>query len=149
MLYDAATAGRLSPAAAAAKAYVYLPSNDTGTVTVLDQATHRTVRTLKVGKIVQHVVPSWDLRTLYALASGSNQIVPMDPTTGRAGLPIHVDAPYNLYFSPDGTQAIVMAERRNSNDVYDPTPGASCARYPSPATATTTPTGPPTSASSW
>ena len=37
--------------------YVYVPSNDTGTVTVIDQATHRTVRTLRIGKLLQHVVP--------------------------------------------------------------------------------------------
>jgi hypothetical protein len=85
----AATAGRLSPATAAAKAYVYVPSNDTGTVTVLDQATQRTVRTLNVGKLVQHVVPSWDLSTLYALASGSKPDRPdrPDDRTSRSSDP--------------------------------------------------------------
>jgi DNA-binding beta-propeller fold protein YncE len=119
-VYAGAAAGELSPATAAVPAYVYVPSNDTGTVTVIDQASLAVVRRFRVGRLVQHVVPSWDLTHLYALASGSNRIVPIDPVTAQPGRAIHVDAPYNLYFSPDGTQAIVMAERRNTIDVYDP-----------------------------
>jgi len=111
----------MSPAVANAKSYVYVPSNGAGTVTVIDQATMTVVDHFRVGKLPQHVVPSWDLRTLYATASGSNQLVPIDPSTGRPGQPIKVEAPYNLYFTPDGTTAIVMAERRNRIDFYDST----------------------------
>ena len=56
---------------------------------------------------------------MYANASGSNQLVSIDPTTGKRGAAIHVDAPYNLYFTPDGTKAVVMAERKNRIDYYD------------------------------
>lgn len=73
----------------------------------------------RVGKLAQHVVPSWDLRTLYATASDANRLVPIDPATGKPGPPIKVNAPYNLYFTPDGTTAIVMAERQNRMDFYD------------------------------
>ena len=82
-VYEHATVGQLSPAVADAKSYVYVPSNDNGTVTVIDQATMQVVDTYHVGKLVQHVVADWDLRQLYATASGSNQLVPIDPTTGR------------------------------------------------------------------
>lgn len=119
-VYAAAGPDDLYPAVAAAKRYVYVPSNDSGTVTVIDQSTLRVIDSFAVGKLVQHVVPSWDLKVLYALASNSNRLVPIDPGTGKPGKAIPIDAPYNLYFSPDGTQAIVMAERRNSIDVYDP-----------------------------
>jgi DNA-binding beta-propeller fold protein YncE len=119
-VYSEATAGKLSPAVAHAKSYIYVPSNDDGSVTVIDQASSAVVDHYRVGKLVQHVVPSWDLRTLYATASGSNQLVPIDPSTGRPGKPIMVDAPYNLYFTPDGSQALVMAERRDRIDFYDP-----------------------------
>jgi DNA-binding beta-propeller fold protein YncE len=110
----------LSPAVAGAKAYVYVPSNDDGSVTVIDQLTLTVVDHYRVGRLVQHVVPAWDLKTLYANASGSNQLVPIDPATGKRGAAIRVDAPYNLYFTPDGTKAVVMAERKNRIDYYDP-----------------------------
>jgi YVTN family beta-propeller protein len=120
-IYSETAPGDLSPAVAGAQAYVYVPSNDDGSVTVIDQATFAIVDRYRVGRLVQHVVPSWDLKTLYANASGSNQLVPIDPATGkRGGAAIRVDAPYNLYFTPDGTRAVVMAERKNHIDYYDP-----------------------------
>jgi len=119
-VYAATAAGMFSPAVAGARAYLYVPSNDDGSVTVIDQATRKVVDHYRVGKLVQHVVPSWDLRTLYAAASGSSELVPIDPATGRPGSPIPVDAPYNVYFTPDAHQAVVMAERRDRIDYYDP-----------------------------
>jgi DNA-binding beta-propeller fold protein YncE len=109
----------MSPAVANAKAYVYVPSNDAGTVTIIDQATMEVVDQYRVGKLVQHVVASWDLTKLYATASGANQLVEIDPATGAKGKTIPIDAPYNLYFTPDGSTAIVMAERLRRMDFYD------------------------------
>jgi DNA-binding beta-propeller fold protein YncE len=118
-VYANAGVDGLSPAVADARSYVYVPSNDTGSVTVIDQQTMQIIAEFNVGKLAQHVVPSWDLRTLYAAASGANRLVPIDPLTAQPGAPINVDAPYNLYFAPDGSTAIVMAERRNRIDFYD------------------------------
>jgi DNA-binding beta-propeller fold protein YncE len=111
--------GQLSPAVATAKAYLYVPSNADGTVTIIDQTTLQVVKQFYAGRLVQHVVPDWDLRHLYATASDSNRLVPIDPATGEPGTPIAVDAPYNLYFTPDGSTAIVMAERLRRMDFYD------------------------------
>jgi YVTN family beta-propeller protein len=119
-VYAATTAGQMSPAVAGAKPLVYVPDDGDGQVWVIDQATYAVVGKYRVGKVIQHVVPSYDLRTLYANANGSNQLVPFDPATGRPGRPINVDAPYNLYFTPDGREAVVMAERHNRIDFYDP-----------------------------
>jgi YVTN family beta-propeller protein len=116
-LYSKTAAGKPMPAG---RPLVYVPSNDSGFVTVIDPATFETVDEYRVGDLIQHVVPSHDLRTLYANVSGSNLLVPFDPTTGEPGEAIPVDAPYNLYFTPDGTYAVVMAERRNRIDYYDP-----------------------------
>lgn len=98
-----------------------IPGQIPGMAPVIDQATYEVVGRHPVGKLVQHVVPSHDMKTLYASASGSSQLVPFDPVTGEPGTPIPVDAPYNLYFTPDGHSAIVMAERRNRMDFYDAT----------------------------
>lgn len=119
-VYGRTATGDMSPLVADAKPLVYVPSNDDGSVTVIDQKTKQIVRSFTVGKLVQHVVPDWDLKTVYATASGTNQLVPIDPATGDlVGKSFHIDAPYNLYFSPDGQFAIVMAERRNRIDYYE------------------------------
>jgi YVTN family beta-propeller protein len=94
---------------------------DRDSVTVIDPKTFRIVGHFHVGRLPQHVTPSWDMKTLWVDASGSNRLVPLDPRTARpSGPPVRVDAPYNLYFTPDGSAAIVMAERRNRIDVLDP-----------------------------
>jgi len=118
-IYAGAGLGQFSAAVFGDKQYVYVPSNDAGTVTVIDQATMKVIDHFAVGKLPQHVVPSWDLRTLYATASDSNRLVPIDPLTGTPGKPISVAAPYNLYFTPDGSTAVVMSERLNTINYYD------------------------------
>ncbi|HEY0520113.1 MAG TPA: YncE family protein, partial [Ilumatobacteraceae bacterium] len=118
-VYSHTGVGQMSPAVANAKAYVYVPSNSDGSVTVIDQQTMTVVKHYNVGRLVQHVVAGWDLTKLYATASGSNRLVEIDPATGDKGASIRVAAPYNLYFTPDGSTAIVMAERLNRMDFYD------------------------------
>ena len=108
----------MSPNVADALPLIYVPSNDDGSVTVIDPTTRKVVNRYKVGTNIQHVVPDWNLKTLYATASGSNQLVPFDPTTGKPGKGFQIDAPYNLYFTPDGSTAIVMAERRRRMNFY-------------------------------
>src|SRR6266850_1533377 len=36
---------------------------------------------------------------------------PLDPTTGKKGQTLPVDDPYNMYYTPDGKYAIVVAEQ--------------------------------------
>ncbi len=119
-IYSEAAANKMSPAVADHKAYVYVPSNDNGSITVIDQATLAIVDVFPTGaKLVQHVVPGWDMKTLYANVSGGNFLREIDPVTGAPGKSIAVSAPYNLYWTPDGTRAIVMAERIDRIDFYD------------------------------
>jgi YVTN family beta-propeller protein len=47
-------------------------------------------------------------------------LVPIDPVTGEPGEHIDVQDVYNLYFTPDGAQAIVVAEHYRRLDFYDP-----------------------------
>jgi DNA-binding beta-propeller fold protein YncE len=69
-------------------------------------------------------VPAWDLRTLWVtnnaegLTTGS--LTPIDPRTGKPGASVPVDDPYNMYFTPDGASAIVVAEARKRLDFRDP-----------------------------
>jgi DNA-binding beta-propeller fold protein YncE len=80
---------------------------------VIDQRTYRIVRRFRAGVEVQHVVPSYDLRTLYAAADGSNSLLEIDPRSGRPGRRIPVYDPYNLYFTPDGRYAVDVAETKH------------------------------------
>jgi DNA-binding beta-propeller fold protein YncE len=114
-VYGADGAGMLSPAVAGDKPMVYVPdSSPTGhTVTLIDPATYKVVGTIEVGDLSQHVVPSYDLRRLYTNSSVSNELVQIDPRTARKVRSISVPRPYNLYFTPDGKQAVVMVEQHD------------------------------------
>jgi len=65
-------------------------------------------------------VPSYDLRTLWVLDNSGNDVIPIDPVTSKPGKPIPVTDPYNLYFTPDGSDAIVVAEAERRLDLRDP-----------------------------
>jgi DNA-binding beta-propeller fold protein YncE len=73
-----------------------------------------------VGLVPQHIVPSYDLRTLWVTNDIGNSLTPIDPRDGRPGRAIRVVDPYNLYFTPDGRYAIVMAEALRRIDFRDP-----------------------------
>ena len=87
------------------------------------------------GKEVQHVVPSWDMRTLYATDDVGNTVTPIDPTTGTPGPRIPVEDPYNMYSTPDGRSAISVAEAQKSLVFYDPHTWALQGRLPLPGCA--------------
>jgi YVTN family beta-propeller protein len=119
-IYGATGANALSPVAARAKRLVYVPNSRSGTVSVIDPASYTVVRTFRTGNVPQHVVPSYDETTLWVLNNGSSTVVPIDPLTGKEGVPVRVIDPYNMYFTPDGRLAIVVAERRQRLDLHDP-----------------------------
>src|SRR5262245_49163075 len=113
-LYSETTADKLSPAVANVPARVYVPNLQSNDVSVIDPATLKVVDRFKVGVNPQHVVPSWDLKTLWVTNNAEGRtdgsLTPIDPATGRPGKTVAVDDPYNMYFSPDGRSAIVVAE---------------------------------------
>ena len=111
----------IAPAARSARALVYVPNSGSNTVDVIDQQTMKVVEHFDVGELPQHVTPSWDLRTLYVDNDRGNSLTPIDPTTGLpSGPPIPVTDPYNLYFTPSGRYAIVVAEAQARLDFRDP-----------------------------
>ena len=120
-IYAADRPGGLSAIARQARPLVYVPHTKSNDVWVIDPRTYKVVeRVPNAGVEVQHVVPSYDLRTLYAVGDQSNSLLTFDPRTGRPGRRISVTDPYNLYFTPDGRHAIVVAEARRRLDFYDP-----------------------------
>ncbi len=136
-LYSAAGANMLSPAVAGALTRVYVPNLRSNDVYVIDPATHKVVDRFPVGFLPQHVVPSWDLQTLWVANNGRRRadgsLTPIDPKTGRPGERILVADPYNMYFTPDGKSAIVVAERLKRLDFRDPHTMALQQSLPTPA----------------
>ena len=98
---------------------VYVPNSGSGTVDVIDQRTFKVVDHFAVGTLPQHVTPAYGLSRLYVSNDDGNSLTPIDPRTGRPGKPIAVDDPYNLYFTPGGRYAIVVAERLHRLDFRD------------------------------
>ena len=109
-IYAADRAGVLSPAVKDFPERVYVPNTQSNTVSVIDPKTYKVIETYKVGAEPQHVVPSWDMKTLWVLNDMSNSVTAIDPMTGKLGKTYPVDDPYNMYFTPDGKYAIVVAE---------------------------------------
>ena len=119
-IYAHTGAGMLAPAVTNIPTRVYVPNSLSNTVDVIDPNTLQVIDHYAVGNTPQHVVPSYDLSTLYVNNNKGNSLTPIDPRTGKPGRAIPVDDPYNLYFTPDGARAIVMAERNSRVDFRDP-----------------------------
>ncbi len=124
-VYAAAGPGKLADAVKAFPARVYVPNSKSDTIDVIDPATFKIVGHFALPKRTkrllepQHVVPSWDLKKLWVAEDLGDQLTMIDPATGKMGESIHVDDPYNMYYTPDGKYAVVMAERERRIDFRD------------------------------
>ena len=123
-VYSEIGPSHLSPVVRGDLQRIYVPNLRTNDVSVIDPATMKVVDRFKVGTSPQHVIPAWDLRTLWvannAERRNTGSLTPIDPRTGKPGQSVPVDDPYNMYFTPDGKSAIVVAEARHRLDFRDP-----------------------------
>ena len=123
-LYSETGAGKISGALAGDLERIYVPNLRSNDVYVVDPKQMKVVDRFKVGIGPQHIVPSWDLRTLWATNNAEGRtdgsLTPIDPATGKPGKAVMVDDPYNMYYTPDGKSAIVVAEARKRLDFREP-----------------------------
>ena len=123
-IYSGSASDKISPALAGDLERIYVPNLRGNDVYVVDPLTLKVVDKFKVGIGPQHIVPSWDLRTLWVTNNAEGRtdgsLTPVDPRTGKPGKPVMVDDPYNMYYTPDGKSAIVVAEARKRLDFRDP-----------------------------
>jgi YVTN family beta-propeller protein len=135
-IYSEAGQGKLSPATAGALSRVYVPNLKSSDVYVIDPATYKVVDHYEVGGNPQHIIPSWDLKTLWIAGSAERKLSgilkPIDPATGKAGETIKVPDAYNMYFTPDGSSAIVVAEALKRLEFRDPHSMAVKSMLPTP-----------------
>jgi YVTN family beta-propeller protein len=124
-VYAADGPGMLASQVVAFPTRVYVPNSKSDTVDIIDPQTYKIIGHFALPKKSkrllepQHVVPSWDLKTLWVAQDLGDQLTKIDPATGKEGESIHIDDPYNLYYTPDGKYAIVMAERERRIDFRD------------------------------
>ena len=119
-IYAADHANQLSPVVRNYPSYVYVPNSGSSSVDVIDPTTFKIVRHFKVGRQPQHVTPSYDLKTLWVLNDLGDSLTRIDPATGKKGETVPVKDPYNMYYTPDGKFAIVVAERVHRLDFRNP-----------------------------
>ena len=112
-IYRADGPNDLSPKVKGDPYLIYVPESAGDSVDVIDPSSMKVIDRYKTGLDPQHVVPAWDLETLYAANDLGNSLTPIAPENGRpAGPNIPVEDPYNMYFTPDGRYAIVVEEAR-------------------------------------
>ena len=89
-LYSETAASKLSDVAKNALPRVYVPNIVSNDVYVIDPATFKVVDRFRVGVNPQHVVPSWDLKTLWVANNAENttkgSLTPIDPRRTRERL---------------------------------------------------------------
>ena len=118
-IYSADGPGKLSPVVKNFPSRIYVPNTISNTVTVIDPKTYQVIDTFRVGRLPQHVTPSYDLKTLWVLNDRGNSLTRIDPVTGKLAGTIPVTDPYNMYYTPDGKFAIVVAEQRERLNFLD------------------------------
>src|SRR5215469_5468988 len=85
-LYSEAGPNKLSPATQGALQRVYVPNVKSSDVYVIAPAKFEVVDHYNVGGNPQHIIPSWDLKTLWIAGSAERKLpgilTPIDPKTG-------------------------------------------------------------------
>ena len=124
-VYASIAANDVSPATAGALNRVYVPNLITGKVDVIDPETFQIVDSYFAIPSPQHIVPSWDLQTLWVTGDisyrgGHASVAAIDPKTGKVTRTIDLPDAYNMYFTPDGRSAIVVAEAKRRLEFRDP-----------------------------
>ena len=120
-IYAADHAGNLSEAVRNFPSRVYVPNSGSNTVDVIDPKTFKIIGHFSSGgREPQHVVPRYDLKKLWVINDLGDSATDIDPATGARGKTIPVEDPYNMYYTPDGKYAIVVAERKQKLNFLDP-----------------------------
>lgn len=109
-IYAATVSGVVSPALRDIAPRVWVPNERGSRVIVIDPATFQIIDRIDVGAYPEHVSPSWDGQLLYVNDMHTDFMTILDPRTGKVTGKVATQSPYNLYFNPAGTRAIVVED---------------------------------------
>ncbi|KAB2363414.1 YncE family protein [Actinomadura montaniterrae] len=117
-VYAATGPGMIAPGARDMPARLYVA--DGRGIEVVDPRTLRLTGRFGAGTAASRVVPSWDMRRLWAVDAVHDVLVPVSAVSGRRGRPVPAADPAALYFTPDGRTALLAAGRPRRLEVRDP-----------------------------
>ena len=129
-MYRSTISGELEPRVADVPERVYVPNENSNTVTVIDPATFEVISHIPVGAAPEHVNPDWGLESLWVANMNGGFLTQIDPMTSEpidmVDLPIF---PYALYYTLDGEKAMIVTDYIALEDLpdngvhfYDPEP---------------------------
>jgi YVTN family beta-propeller protein len=118
-IYAGPASGVLDPRVADLPPRVYVPNEGSNDVAVIDPATFEIVGRFTAGAAPEHISPDWDLSKLYVSNMNGATLTVIDPETEKATDTMEVPFPYNLFFTPDGSKAIVVADYLGIDMVAD------------------------------
>ena len=118
-VYSGTVGGIVDPRIADLPHRVYVPNELSNDVAVIDPKTFEVIGRFAVGSAPEHVSPDWDLSSLYVNNMNNATMTKVDPLTEEPIETMQVPFPYNLFFTPDGTKAIVVADYLGMDMVAD------------------------------
>ena len=98
---------------------VYVPNETSNDIVVIDPETFEIVDRFPAGAAPEHISPDWDLSKLYVSNMNGATLTVIDPETQEASETMEVPFPYNTYFTPDGSKAIIVADYLGIDMVAD------------------------------
>src|SRR5215510_15800140 len=93
-IYSETRPDKLSPVVQGFPSRLYVPNGISNTVAVIDPETYQIIDSFPTDEEPQHVVPSYDLKTLWVLNNQGDTLTQIDPSTGKKGATVPVIDPY-------------------------------------------------------
>ena len=118
-IYAGPASGELDPRVADLPHRVYVPNETSNDVAVIDPETFEVVGRFAAGAAPEHISPDWDFSKLYVSNMNGASLTVIDPETHEPIETKEVPFPYNLFFTPDGSKAIVVADYLGMDMVAD------------------------------
>lgn len=118
-VYAGTVGGEIDPSIADLPHRVYVPNELSNDIAVIDPETFEVIGRFAAGAAPEHVSPDWDLSTLYVSNMNGAALTVIDPKTETSIDTMQVPFPYNLFFTPDGSKAIVVADYLGMDMVAD------------------------------
>ncbi len=118
-VYAGPASQQLDPRVANLPHRVYVPNETSNDVAVIDPETFEVVGRFNAGLAPEHISPDWDFSRLYVSNMNGASLTVIDPETQQAIDTMEVPFPYNLFFTPDGSKAIIVADYLGADMVAD------------------------------
>ena len=118
-VYAGPASQRLDPRVADLPHRVYVPNEGSNDVAVIDPETFEVVGRFNAGLAPEHISPDWDFSKLYVSNMNGATLTVIDPETQEPIDTMEVPFPYNVFFTPDGSKAIIVADYLGADMVAD------------------------------